>query len=207
MLLDLASEEQVEELIRATELHVRLDRHRVIGLAERIEDLVRADGGSLLHSVGEILTLQHLLKRRLGHETEDVGGGHHCKPFGVVAHLEMLSVEDQIHLLEIGLRVRGHLFGAEHGPCLGSSAGVADHRRVVADDQHHRMSLILKQAQRVEHHEMTDMEVGGRGIEAKLHAQLVAALEARAKVVLDMDLNRPLPQAIEKRARHDAAMG
>src|SRR5437660_5304910 len=44
-LLDLASEQQVEELVGAADLHIGLDGNRVVGLAERIQDLVCADRG------------------------------------------------------------------------------------------------------------------------------------------------------------------
>ena len=42
------------------------------------------------------------------------------------------------------------------------------------------------------------MKIWRRGIQAKLHAQLVAALEARAQVIFDMDLHCPLPQELEQ---------
>ena len=44
------------------------------------------------------------------------------------------------------------------------------------------------------------MEVRCGRIQAKLHSQLVSALEPRAQVLLDVDLYRPLAQAIEQLA-------
>ena len=46
------------------------------------------------------------------------------------------------------------------------------------------------------------MEVGRRGIEAELDAKLVATLQPRAQVVLNVDLDGPLAQAPEELRAH-----
>jgi hypothetical protein len=54
---------------------------------------------------------------------------------------------------------------------------------------------------------VADMEVGRRRVEAELDPQPVAALQARAKVVFDVDLHRPLAQALKKRSAHATSLG
>src|SRR5207253_9678743 len=61
-----------------------------------------------------------------------------------------------------------------------------------------RVALVLKHSQRVEHYQVAYMQVGSRGIEPQLHAQLVATLEACPKVIVDVDLHRSLVQALEE---------
>src|SRR5438105_3218464 len=55
--LDVPAEEQVEELVGATDLEVRLDRDRVVALAEGVEQLVGAYGLPILQALGEVLSL------------------------------------------------------------------------------------------------------------------------------------------------------
>jgi len=49
---------------------------------------------------------------------------------------------------------------------------------------------------------MPDVEVRGGWVQSQLHTHPVAALETCAKVILDMDLHRPLAEALEELATH-----
>ena len=55
---DLAAREQVVELVGAAELDVGLDRHRVVGLHQRVEEL--GDGDRLVRgeALGEVVALE-----------------------------------------------------------------------------------------------------------------------------------------------------
>ena len=161
---------------------------------------MRADRRSGLDAVREVLALQHLLQRGLGQEAKDIRGGHRGEPFRVAADLDLLAVQNDVQLFEVRLCVLLDLVFREHRPRFRTPTRIADHRRVVADDHDHGVALVLKHPQRVEHHQVPHMKVRSGRIETQLHAQPVAALEAPAQVVLDVDLHCPLAQAFEKLA-------
>ena len=119
-----------------------------------------------------------------------------------MAHLHPLAIEDHVDLLEIGLGVRGDLLGGEDRPGLGPAARVSDHRRVVADDQDHRVPLVLERAERVEHDQVTHVEIWRRRVESQLDLQPVPAFQSSLEVIGDMNLHRPLAKALEELCRH-----
>ena len=50
--------------------------------------------------------------------------------------------------------------------------------------------------------EVTDVKVGRRRVEPELDAKLLASVEPRAQMIFDVDLHRPLAQALEELRRH-----
>ena len=170
-LLYLAAEQQVEKLVRASDLDVGVDGDRVVCLVERIQDLVRADGRASLEAVGEVLALEHLLESRLAKQSQQVGALHLAEPFGVASNLELVAIEDEMDLVEIRARRSVDLVAREDRPCFRPSTWVADHRREVTDDQNHRVAVVLKRAQDVEDDKVSDVQVGRGRVEAKLHTQ------------------------------------
>ena len=136
---------------------------------------MRADRNPGLQAVGEVLALQHLLQRCLAKQAQHVRRRKLRQPFGVGVHLGALAIEDEEDLIEVRLRVAVDLLAREHGSCLGTAARVADHRRVVADDEHHRMPMFLKGPKHVEHDQVAYVYVGRRRIHTQLHAQLAAS--------------------------------
>ena len=57
LLHELATGEQVEQLVGAPELHIGLDDHGVVGLHDRVEELVQADGLARRVAVVEVVAL------------------------------------------------------------------------------------------------------------------------------------------------------
>src|ERR1700687_3214140 len=94
------------------------------------------------------------------------------------------------------------LLRGEHRPGLGPPAGVSDLRRIVADDHHHRVTFVLEEAQDVEEHQVADVQIGGRRVESELDPQLLTAPKPRFKMLRDMDLYRPLAQALQQLRAH-----
>ena len=133
-LLDLAAEEQVEELVGASDLDVGVDGHRVVRLVERIQDLVRPDGRTRLEAVGKVFALQHLLQSCLAQQAQHVGTIHLAEPFGVAANLEPLVIEDEMDLVEVCARRGVDLLAREDWTRFRTPAGVADHGGEIADD-------------------------------------------------------------------------
>ena len=124
-----------------------------------------------------------------------------------MSHLDLAPVQHEIHLLEIGFSVGRDLFLRQHGTRLGASARIADHCRVVADDEHDGVSAVLKRSQDVKYDQMTHVQVRSGRIESELYAQPVAAFEACPQVVFHVDLHRPLAQALEELATHGFGLG
>src|SRR5439155_23273941 len=86
-LLDLPAEEQVEQLVGASDLHVGSNGDGVIRLVERVEDLVRAYWRAGFEPVGEILALEYLLQGGLAHQPQDVGRRHLAEPLRIALAL------------------------------------------------------------------------------------------------------------------------
>ncbi len=64
------------------------------------------------------------------------------------------------------------------------------------------MTVVLKRSQDVEHDQVADVEVGRSRVEAELHTQGLAARQAGPQMVFHVDLDRPLPQALEECPAH-----
>src|SRR5258708_23946043 len=117
-------------------------------------------------------------------------------------HLGLVAIEDQKGLVEVGLRVGVHLLAAQHRPGLGAPTRVANQRGAVADDEDDRGPVVLKGAKRIEHDEVTNVQVRRRRVEPELDPELVSTLQSSIEVLGDMDFNRPLLQALEELPAH-----
>ena len=99
----LAAGEQVVELVGAAELDVGLDRHRVVRLHERIEQLRDRDRLAGAVALVEVVALEHAGDGDDATEADDVGVAQLREPLAVVPHLEQLGIvaQDRLRLLEI----------------------------------------------------------------------------------------------------------
>ena len=106
LLHELAAGKQVEQLVGAAELHIGLDDDRVVGLHERVEEFVQADGLAVGVAVVEVVALKDAGHREVAREAST---GPPCssaeQPFGVVAQCGLLGIEDLERLVDIGLCV------------------------------------------------------------------------------------------------------
>ena len=97
------------------------------------------------------------------------------QPFGVVAQGGLLGIEDLEGLVDVGLGVRLDLFGGELR-ARGVAAGrVADERGAVADDERDAVAEVLELAELAQRHGMPEVDVGGRGVDAQLDIEGLAA--------------------------------
>ena len=112
VLLKIASHQQVEYLIGPPELHVGLERHRVIPLNEGVEELVDRDGLVVDEPGLEILPLQHPGHRHLGRYLHKAVYPQFLHPGGVERDDRLILIEDLEDLLFIGLRVYKQLLAA-----------------------------------------------------------------------------------------------
>src|SRR5205085_2463325 len=169
--LDLTSDEEVERLVGATELHVRADLHGVEALEQRIEELHDADRTSLPVADREVVALEHPSDGVRGGEAEHVGHVELPEPLGVAHNLRASDVDDAAGLLQIGLRVRLHLLRREHRSRVRLAGRVADQSREVADDQDRRMARVLELTELPEHHRVAERQVRTRRIDPELDAE------------------------------------
>ena len=134
---------------------------------------------------------------RRGHQLEDVLEPHRRQPFAVAPHLELVRilVEHLVGLFLIGHGVGFDRFGGKLRPRLGDPAGIADARRVVADDEHGPVTGILELPELGEHDGVAQMDIRRRGIDAQLHPQLAALFRRRLRASF-----RARPRAAPRRS-------
>ena len=148
--LDVAPHQQVELLIGAAQLDIGLDRNRVVALQQRVHQLEHRDRRAGGEPLGEVVTLDDVRHRGGGQQPEEVGH-RHVEPLAVEADLQAVRVEYLQRLLLEGRGVGPDLLVAEHRPGRGPSAGVADARGAVTDDQHDRMAGVLELTHLLQH--------------------------------------------------------
>ena len=142
-LLDVAPQQQVELLVGPPQLDVGVDRHRVVSLEQRIEQLEYRDRLLRCVALREVVALEELRHRRGAREPEELLHLHR-EPLAVEAHLGAVRVEDLERLLLERLGVAVDLLRRQHGPLGRAPAGVSHARGVIADDQDDRVAAVLK---------------------------------------------------------------
>ena len=180
-LLDLAAEQQVELLVGAAELDVGLDRHGVVALEQRIEQLEHRDRLVGRVALGEVVALEQLGDGRAcgrGRNRSSIAMSSHSllRRTSVrlgVEHLEGLALE--------GLGVGVDLLAREHRAGSPSARRVAHARGVVADDQDDRVAEVLELAQLAQDDGVAEVDVGRRRVDAELDAQRPALGELASR--------------------------
>src|SRR5690606_12262890 len=94
--LDVASHQQVEQLIGPTQFDVGPHRDRVVCLRQGIEELVDADGDTAVEALGEVVALQHPGDCVVRSQLDELCEPQWLEPFGVVTQLELggIGIED-----------------------------------------------------------------------------------------------------------------
>ena len=179
--LDVAADQQIEFLLGGAELDVGLQRDRVVGLQQRIEQFVHGDGLIVVQTRAEVLAFQHARQAIMRAETNHVVAGQFSQPLAVVADLGALAIEDLVDLLEIGFRVGAHLLGRERRTRFGLAGGIADHGREIADQKNRGVALVLKVLELAQHDGVAQVQVRRGGIDAELDAQRLARLRASVR--------------------------
>ena len=172
--LDVAADEQIKFLLGGAEFDVGFERHRVVGLQQRIEKFVDGDGQILREARAEILALEHAGQAILGAETDHFVAGEFAEPFAVVADLGALAIQNLVDLFEIGFGVGAHLFAGERRARFGLAGGIADHRGEIADEEDGGVALILEVFELAQHYGVAQVQIGRGGIDAEFDAQRLA---------------------------------
>ena len=114
----------------------------------------------------------------------------------------MLAAQHEVDLIEVCAGRGIDLFAGEDRPGLGAPARIADHRSEISDDQNDRVPIVLEHPEHIKDDEMAYVQVGRGRVEAELDPQRISAQQALTQMVLDVDLDRPLTQALEKLPAH-----
>ena len=112
-----------------------------------------------------------------------------AQPLAVVAHLRRLGHEDRVRRFEEPLGHAVDLLGVEHRPLLRPSGRVADPRRVVPDDQHARVALVLKCAHALKRDPVAKVDVRRRDVDPELHSKRLAARQLRLEGACRLDVD------------------
>ena len=158
-----------------------LQRHRIVGCQQRIEQLVDGNRQVFFQARTKILALQHARQAVLPAEPNHLRTGKLAEPLAVVANFGFLAVEDLEHLFEIRLRVRIHLLARQRRPRFGLACGIADHGRKIADQKNCGVAHILKMFQLAQHNGVAQMYVRRRWIHAEIHAQRLSTLSRTSR--------------------------
>ena len=183
---DVAADVEIEQLIGAAELDVGLEEHRVVGLRERIEELVHGDRLAALVALPEIAALEHLRDVVARRQSNQPFG---CRAASASALLKSTTVfagiEDLEHLRLVGLGVRarspprvsgGRVFDRPVGSPI--SAGE------VADQEHHAVPEVLEVLHLPDQHGVAQVQVGRRRIEPDLDDERLARSSPIARASL-----------------------
>ena len=190
MALQVAAHGHVELLIGAAQLHIRIHRHRVVALQQRVEEFMQGDRGAAAVALGEVVLGQHLAHGAGAEQADHRRQVHALQPLGVVSHLQAaggFEIEQRRllrlvlpQLAQIGGGVGGHLLLGELHPRGALAGGVADPRREIADDQHRRVARVLEGPQFAEQDAVAQVDVAAGGVDAQLHPQRPAFFSAWA---------------------------
>jgi hypothetical protein len=196
--LDLARHQQVEGLIGAAELHVRLEGDRVVRLHEGIEEFVRGDRIAGRVAFRKIVALEQPRHRVARAELHDLGRRHR-HPLAVEADFGARHVEHPPRLLDVGCGVALDLLAALRRTRLLAPRRIADSRGEIPDQEDRRVAQLLEATKLLEHDRVSEMQIGRGGIHAELHAQGTARAqslrEALAQLALAVELDRSLAHA------------
>ncbi len=181
MALQIAAHRHIELLIRAAQLHIRLDRHRVVPLQQRVQKLMQGNRRARAVAVGEILLRQHLTHRARAQQLDHLRQIQPRQPFAVAPHLQAprrfeiqqrpLPRLSQTQLHQVRFRVRLHLRRAQLHPCGALAGGIADAGREIPQDQHRRVARLLERPQPAKQDRMAQVDVAAGGVDAQLHPQ------------------------------------
>ena len=151
---------------------------------------MQADGLAVGVAVVEVVALEDAGHREVAGKLQKALHVEGEQPFGVVAQGGLLGIEDLEGLVDVGLGVRLDLFGGELR-ARGVAAGrVADERGAVADDERDAVAEVLELAELAQRHGMPEVDVGGRGVDAQLDIEGLAALELLEQRAFRHDLRR-----------------
>ena len=122
-------------------------------------------------AAGKVVALEHLRDGHHARQPDHVGEAEAGEPLAVAAHLGSLGNEDLQRLLEVGLGVPVDLLVGEHRDARSTGRTGRRSGRVVADDEHARVALVLERTHALQRDPTTDVDVRRRDVDTELDAK------------------------------------
>src|SRR5437867_2476007 len=186
---------QLNLLVGTAQLDVRLQRHRVIPLDQRVQELVDADRLLIVITLVEIVALEHPGHAVVRAKMDELLGRESVHPAAVEVDEGPLGVQDFEDLPLVRLGVLPHLFLRQRLAGLRDTGRVPNHAGEIADEEDHLMAHMLKVFELVEEEGVPEMEIRRGGIESGLDAERPPLFERRRDLVLELlrgdDLDGP----------------
>jgi hypothetical protein len=183
---EVASHQEVERLVGAAELDIRLHHDRVVRLHHQVQEFVQENGDPFLVPLGEIVALEEAGDGHLRGQADQLVKRQRLEPRAVAHDLEPVRRQDLPHLVEVGLRVDFDFVRRELGAGLLATAGVAHERRHVADDQNRLMPKVLELAELAEDDRVTQVDVRRAGVDPQLDPERLPLFGGPAKLRLQL---------------------
>ena len=197
--LQIAAHQQVEGLVGAAQLDVGPKGHRVVGLRDRVQELVQADGPPAGIAAREIFTLEHLRHREVGGFPDHALECERREPRRVELDSRPGHLQDLAELGAVRLGVRPDLVPRKRPARLGASRGISDHAGEIADDDDDLVAEILEVSELLEHDRVPQVQIRGGRVETQLDLERCAgrpgALKFLYQLRLNDDLGRPSAEA------------
>ena len=125
----------------------------------------------------EIVALEDARDGEMAEQAQEV---FHLKvenPIGVVRQGGFLGVEDLESLVYVGLRIYLDLLARKLRTRAVAARRIADKGCAVTDDERHLMPQVLELTQLAQRDSVSDMDIGGRRIDAQLDVQRFSPLQ------------------------------
>ena len=187
VLLHFAPHQQIEFLVRAAHFDVAFERHRIVSLGQRIQQLVHRNRHAFRVALGEIVALQDARHGVFRAQPDHVFEAQLVQPFAVEADLGFFRIENLEDLRLVGLGVGLDLLARQRRTRGVAAGGIADHGRAVADQEDDGVAEILEVLHLAQQHGVAEMQIGRGGVEAGLHAQRPAFLRDPLAQILFAD--------------------
>ena len=136
-------------------------------------------------TLAEIVALEHTRDRPFSSQAYQTGRAQLVGPPGIEQDLSLVGVQDLENLILIGFRVPQDLLPRKRRSRRVLAARVTDHPREIPDQELDVMAQVLKLAQLVDHHRVTEMQVGRSRVQAELHSQRPSGFELFAQLGFD----------------------
>ncbi|MDF2640998.1 MAG: peptidase [Pseudomonas sp.] len=175
--LQFAPHQQVEFLIGAAKLYVRLERNRVVTLHQRVQEFVDGDRLIALITLVEVIALKHPRHGVLRRQTNEVSRAELVHPRGVERDFGFLGIENLEDLRLVGLGVVEYLLARQWRTSCALAARITDHAGEVTDQEYDLVAQILKLTKLINKDGVPQMQIRRRRVEPCLDTQRLATFD------------------------------
>ena len=134
-------------MVGAPQFDIRLQRHGIISLHERIQEFMNADRLLILEALMKIIPLHHARDPIVRGQLDEIPRCHGAHPSAVEFNQGLFLIENLEDLPLIGLGIILHLRLGEDLSSFGHSGGVADQAGKIADQENDLVAEVLEMPQ------------------------------------------------------------